>query len=1048
MASLNILHISDSHIQKKDMSEIKEIIQKMINDIYKVQTEKSIAIDLICFTGDLVQKGDEAIDGERQLQLAKSVLVDPLLEALNLPLDRFIFVPGNHEVDTKKIVVALEKGLQIKSLDDIKILMDNFDYLYKNRLDYFYDVIKESQPDAKFGILGYSCRKEINDIDVGLACVDSSWRSSGKGMSEKGNLYIGLTQLKELYANIEDADLKICLMHHPVDWMEECEKLEVERELSKYDIVLRGHVHEGDLKQVLRRNLKTIYGTAGKLYPLDYAEGRAIDGYNGYSIYNIKYQESECNVFLRTYYAKNRNEFDKAVNICPDGEEHYNICLKTSDWQLKFNIIKGISEYFYRMSDKYVMINEVDSKSPKDVQQILIDPVLADKSEYVKENVDSEISIQEIIDSVNNILLIGKKESGKTTILQRIGIKYIDEYEKRGIIPVYINLKYLPRGNDKILNSAIYFIQNNILEDFSISKREILELIEMGKMLFLFDNVKNDNSDHTLWISKFIEKYKENRFVITMQEDFFQSLDVKQIPDYGTVFKEVYIQYIGKAQIREMVTKWAEGRETSIDIDDAVNKIDSYCNQINFAKTPFNIAIFMVIWDEDNNFVPVNEAIVMENYLEIVLEKLSPKDALRSEYGFRLKQNFLSYIAHEMYLKDQFYFTKDEFEEKVKEYHRVKGYKLSNSKFDVLFFEKNILCYSGDNVVFSHTSFQEYFLALYAYSNKEFLDEITKKGKRINFRNEICFYSGLSQDCIELLENLSNDIMSIVIEYIDLVDDLNDMQIMTKFRMDKEQLISDIKKNRPTQKDLDAVSDSSNRYIETKPTDIKKREIEESEAEDFFVLLQMYGSILKNAELLDNKYKIEHLEYYMYGMNMLYSMMIKIFDYMRKELKYDELTDNEKAHLEIESEEEFEKMKVQMVDITKLLFPIAIQNMILENVGTNKLEVAINELIVNKQGKSFEVFMLTFLKCDLKIAGLRNTLERYIRKEDSRDILKIALMKLAFYYRARFFGNNIKIDNDLIELITQIHMKINPQKYQKFCKTKIGKNIKFQLDNK
>lgn len=52
MASLNILHISDSHIQKKDITEIKEIVQKMIDDINKVQKEQNINIDLICFTGD------------------------------------------------------------------------------------------------------------------------------------------------------------------------------------------------------------------------------------------------------------------------------------------------------------------------------------------------------------------------------------------------------------------------------------------------------------------------------------------------------------------------------------------------------------------------------------------------------------------------------------------------------------------------------------------------------------------------------------------------------------------------------------------------------------------------------------------------------------------------------------------------------------------------------------------------------------------------------------------------------------------------------------
>ena len=152
MVSLNILHISDAHIKKKDVLEIKEIDQKLINDINRVQIDKDIKIDLICFTGDLIQRGDRSIDDEGQWKIAQEILVEPLLKTLNLSQDRFVFVPGNHEVDIRKIVVALENGLQVKSLDRIQILMDNFDTSYKSRLDYFYDIVKENQPDAKFGI--------------------------------------------------------------------------------------------------------------------------------------------------------------------------------------------------------------------------------------------------------------------------------------------------------------------------------------------------------------------------------------------------------------------------------------------------------------------------------------------------------------------------------------------------------------------------------------------------------------------------------------------------------------------------------------------------------------------------------------------------------------------------------------------------------------------------------------------------------------------------------------------------------------------------------
>ena len=46
MNSLNILHISDAHIQLDAKEEVSEIVVKMINDALKVQKEQDIKIDL------------------------------------------------------------------------------------------------------------------------------------------------------------------------------------------------------------------------------------------------------------------------------------------------------------------------------------------------------------------------------------------------------------------------------------------------------------------------------------------------------------------------------------------------------------------------------------------------------------------------------------------------------------------------------------------------------------------------------------------------------------------------------------------------------------------------------------------------------------------------------------------------------------------------------------------------------------------------------------------------------------------------------------------
>lgn len=124
MRILNILHISDAHIQMKDKEEIKDMVGKLMEDVVKVQEQEKIKIDLICFTGDLIQRGDKSFCGEKQWNLAQSVLVEPLLEELKLTKNDFIMVPGNHEVDISKIDPIIEKGLLVNSLEDINIVSD------------------------------------------------------------------------------------------------------------------------------------------------------------------------------------------------------------------------------------------------------------------------------------------------------------------------------------------------------------------------------------------------------------------------------------------------------------------------------------------------------------------------------------------------------------------------------------------------------------------------------------------------------------------------------------------------------------------------------------------------------------------------------------------------------------------------------------------------------------------------------------------------------------------------------------------------------------
>ena len=72
------------------------------------------------------------------------------------------------------------------------------------------------------------------------------------------------------------------------------------------------------------------------------------------------------------------------------------------------------------------------------------------------------------------------------------------------------------------------------------------------------------------------------------------------------------------------------------------------------------------------------------------------------------------------------------------------------------------------------------------------------------------------------------------------------------------------------------------------------------------------------------------------------------------------------------------------------------------------------------------VFMLTLLKSDLRIGNIKNAISSYIKQVQNIDILKIVLFKMIFYYRSRYFGNDVSMDAKILEIIVDLEMRLNP----------------------
>lgn len=72
-------------------------------------------------------------------------------------------------------------------------------------------------------------------------------------------------QIVDSFESIKTADLKVCLMHHPLDWLVDVDKLAIEKCINEFDIILNGHIHESKTKIYTSYNGQCVFNTCGNL---------------------------------------------------------------------------------------------------------------------------------------------------------------------------------------------------------------------------------------------------------------------------------------------------------------------------------------------------------------------------------------------------------------------------------------------------------------------------------------------------------------------------------------------------------------------------------------------------------------------------------------------------------------------------------------------------------------------------------------------------------------------------------------------------------------
>jgi predicted phosphodiesterase len=255
---INWLHISDIHFNNQTEwsdTEPQEDLIRYLNTLFESGTPRP---DLIFCTGDVAFGEMSKSPLSSQYVLAKGFFEKLLqicgFDGIPLAKDRLFIVPGNHDVNRRKIDPDAQTTLVEKARDSFSNIatinkrVEEKCVSFKRameRLADFDDFIKEFLP-LQFDHEGrtiFNRIVEVRGVKVGVAGFNSAWSCAGD--EDDRNIWLaGAWQFGRARRALAGADVRFGLIHHPTDWLAQAERdLATIRIPQDFDFWLHGHSH-------------------------------------------------------------------------------------------------------------------------------------------------------------------------------------------------------------------------------------------------------------------------------------------------------------------------------------------------------------------------------------------------------------------------------------------------------------------------------------------------------------------------------------------------------------------------------------------------------------------------------------------------------------------------------------------------------------------------------------------------------------------------------------------------------------------------------------
>ncbi len=822
MNTLNILVLSDIHLQKMEANDQGLVLNELFKDLEQQLPISERENNWCLIAGDLVQTG---------IDLLYDSFTEKFLARLNtyVPKNQVLFTPGNHDFNREALSVNKEEHNALLSLDsenEANEKLEDNTYIERKFRPFIQFAKSKLNNSFDFDIRGYYAELTA---EISVFALNSALTSSGGDLgfpNDQGNLIIDTSKLYEWIEKTEGRK-RILFMHHPLSFLKDMYQSELEKIIQQHiDIFIFGHVHNEDFHirtHPLKDSLKEIlYLRSPQLYS-------SKEDLNGYSILRIV--GNTIDMIFRQW-SPRRRTFQKGADFANNEDGKYLYVPKSEE----------IADTIYKsLEDDLKEDLEIMGYTPAWEERIL-------SREWCNRNSQLKpLFYHEVLNTQSNVLIASPANYGLTCYGRYLRMKMWEIKRQHWL--------WIDLADFKINQLEGKF--GRLKNQWNIRLEEIKGII--------VDNWTFNNTSAQLLLDKVRKSYPNIRLIVLGHSEQISSIEGMDCDERFKGFEHFYLNALPRKSMRSIVDDFTKSHHIRLnEIDESsiiLDRLTMDLDDINMFRSPTNCIHMLFAFKEDFNERPVNRSRVFDK----ILKNLFNDSGLR--YNGELTEEdcklIMGALGYQLFRNKNHRFTKDQLESIVITTYKNRFSKNEIEKILQLLIDNKIIVEVANTYRFRAVFWEYYFTGFKMYQDENCFKEMVK-GKNYLIPDIMEFYSGANPKCNEALDLLNEELVKLLHSvrdglgfkpfnpYPNFKWNLNE-HILGK---SKDELDKEIKASRLPIHVKDDILDEN--YDQTRPFNQSIQLVmEEYDVLNLMFIVKSASRVLRNSTLAEEEKKIE-----------------------------------------------------------------------------------------------------------------------------------------------------------------------------------------------